>query len=514
MKTLRCLKAVVLAAALSGAPTAAADPSARPGTGDRQTDPASTSTQQNPVVVFTAPGLQTVTLTTCNTSGCSTVTKQVLVLQPPALTLVSMTVAPARAEVGQQVVLEAVANGRTPITYSWQVLQAGWPVVEAQGPTAVWATGGLDPGAYTVLLTIANADGTATAQREVLLLPRAPNRFFTVAPCRVLDTRNTGGPLLAGAPPRLVPIAGACGVPAAARAVALNVTAVAPTASGYLSVYPADYPGPLTSSVNFASGATRAASTVMPLATDGSGALAVSASLLAGAGLSPRVNLLLDVSGYFAPAAGAAPQAVELEPQPCVLGFCEFAAGTPVWFSEAFTGTIAQYRYDWTGTGVFTEESAQPVLSHTYSAPGFYLPAVEVLSSSGASGTLAASSPIYVVPADPSGVPSPPASVTATFAGFVSLSALDPTLGGSGQLLPSFALSVTGAPQNITGYDVYLSKSSGPYTLAAALPPDLTSTEPLVLAPIAPGETVRLELAPLNYAGAGARSAPIVLQAP
>lgn len=494
-----------------GAP-ANADPPARPGTGDRQTDPASTSTQQDPVVVFTSPGLKTVTLTVCNRSGCSTVTKQILILQPPAPTLIEMTVAPARAEVGQEVLLEASAKGRTPLTYSWQVLQGGFPLVQAQGPTAVWATAGFNPGAYTVLLAVANADGTATAQREVLLLPPAPTRYFTVAPCRALDTRKVGGPLLPGAPPRMVPIAGVCGVPASARAVALNVTAVAPTVSGYLSVYPADYPHPLTSSVNFGRGTTRAASTVMPLATDGSGEVAVSAALAAGAG--PRVDLLLDLTGYFAPAGGGAPQPLELQPRPCMLGFCEFATGTPVWFSQAFTGTIAQYRYDWTGTGAFTEESAQPVLSHSYAEPGFYLPVVEVLSSTGASATLAASSPIYVVPADPSSVPPPPASVTATFAGFVSFSALDPTLGGSGQRLPSFALSVTGAPQHITGYDVYVSRSGGPYSLAAALPPDLTSTAPLALAPIALGETVRLQLAPLNYAGAGSRTAPITLQAP
>lgn len=81
MKTLRCPKAVVLASALSGAPTTAADPPARPRTGDRQADPASTSTQQDPVVVFTSPDLKPVTLRLCNSLGCSTVTKQILVLQ-------------------------------------------------------------------------------------------------------------------------------------------------------------------------------------------------------------------------------------------------------------------------------------------------------------------------------------------------------------------------------------------------------------------------------------------------
>jgi len=89
------------------------------------------------VVVFTSPGLKAVTLTVCNSLGCSTVTKKILILQPPAPTVVAMTVAPARAEVGQEVLLEASATGRTPITYFWQVLQGGFPLVQAQGQTAV-----------------------------------------------------------------------------------------------------------------------------------------------------------------------------------------------------------------------------------------------------------------------------------------------------------------------------------------------------------------------------------------
>ena len=50
--------------------------------------------------------------------------------------------------------------------------------------------------------------------------------FYTVTPCRMLDTR-AGAPLASGVP-LLVSAAGACGIPANARAVAVNVTTIAP----------------------------------------------------------------------------------------------------------------------------------------------------------------------------------------------------------------------------------------------------------------------------------------------
>ena len=54
--------------------------------------------------------------------------------------------------------------------------------------------------------------------------------YFSVTPCRLLDTRMVAqGPALASGAPRLVTVAGSCGVPAHARAIAANIAAVAPT---------------------------------------------------------------------------------------------------------------------------------------------------------------------------------------------------------------------------------------------------------------------------------------------
>jgi hypothetical protein len=121
--------------------------------------------------------------------------------------------------------------------------------------------------------------------------------FYTVTPCRALDTRVTGTPLDTNSPSTFA-IAGRCGVPANATAVAFNVTAVSATAAVGLQVYPGDQPAPGTNVVSANPGhAVRAAAAVVALAANGAGSVGVLPSFQ-----SPgRVDLLLDVSGYFAP---------------------------------------------------------------------------------------------------------------------------------------------------------------------------------------------------------------------
>jgi hypothetical protein len=129
------------------------------------------------------------------------------------------------------------------------------------------------------------------------LLP--PTDFYTVTPCRVADTRNpdgpTGGPILAGGSTRSFPVTGgACGIPATALAVSVNLTAVGAVANGYLTLFPGDAPGPpLASHVNFAAGVTRANNAVAALAGDGTGTIKVRN------GSVGAVHFVLDVNGYF-----------------------------------------------------------------------------------------------------------------------------------------------------------------------------------------------------------------------
>jgi N-acetylneuraminic acid mutarotase/lysophospholipase L1-like esterase len=120
--------------------------------------------------------------------------------------------------------------------------------------------------------------------------------YHTVLPCRVLDTRTTDEPLLATSPsPRIVRIAGLCGIPATARAVFGNLTAIGATGTGNIQTWPTDLQATGTSSLNFAAGLTRANNAIVPLAQDGFGDIAVKAVVQGGG----SVHLVLDVSGYF-----------------------------------------------------------------------------------------------------------------------------------------------------------------------------------------------------------------------
>lgn len=254
-----------------------------------------TSTAQHPVLQFSTPGQHQVTLTVCNWNACDTVTKTITVLDPkPSVT--SALAMPA-VEVGQLVPLTGTGKGKPPLAYSWRVLQGAAVVRELSGATPHWDTAGLAPGAYTAVFRIQNAHGTAeSAPVPIALVAERASDFYTMTPCRVLDTR-AGAPLASGAV-RTIPVAQSlCGIPAEARAVAANVTVVSPTGQGHVALFPGNYPQPVTSTLNFSAGAIRANSAILPLSTDGTGTLAAYSSV-AGNG---SVHLILDVSGYFLP---------------------------------------------------------------------------------------------------------------------------------------------------------------------------------------------------------------------
>jgi hypothetical protein len=117
--------------------------------------------------------------------------------------------------------------------------------------------------------------------------------FHTLSPCRVVNTQSSS-PLASGVQ-RTFTIAGNCGVPASAKAVALNITILSPTAQGNVVLWPADQAKPGTSSINFGAGQVRANNGILLLATNGAGTLAAQSFLVDGG----TVHLILDVAGWF-----------------------------------------------------------------------------------------------------------------------------------------------------------------------------------------------------------------------
>jgi N-acetylneuraminic acid mutarotase len=142
--------------------------------------------------------------------------------------------------------------------------------------------------------------GTGGVYSNPAVQPRVPPaaHFYTVTPCRLVDTRNAAGPsggpaLVAGAVRSFPASGGACGVPSTAIAVSVNLTVTQPAARGYLTLYPGDSVGPpLVSSINFTPGVTRASNAVVLLATTGGTVNVMNRS-------SAAVHLVLDVNGYF-----------------------------------------------------------------------------------------------------------------------------------------------------------------------------------------------------------------------
>ena len=124
----------------------------------------------------------------------------------------------------------------------------------------------------------------------------AGENYFTVAPCRVVDTRGgapNGGPVLQGQQTRVFVVAGTCSIPLTAKAVSVNLTVTQSTAAGNVRLFPAGQTVPTVSSINYSAGQTRANNAVISL--DASGAMAVFVGQPAGT----TAHLIVDVNGYF-----------------------------------------------------------------------------------------------------------------------------------------------------------------------------------------------------------------------
>jgi glucose/arabinose dehydrogenase len=118
-----------------------------------------------------------------------------------------------------------------------------------------------------------------------------PFDFHTLAPCRLVDTRNAG-PALAAGSTRGFMAWNVCGIPTTAAVIAVNVTVIGPSSGGHLRIWPAGAGAPATSAISFAAGQTRVNNVLIPLGAAGS------FSVLAGFPTG-SAHLLVDVMGWF-----------------------------------------------------------------------------------------------------------------------------------------------------------------------------------------------------------------------
>jgi hypothetical protein len=171
-----------------------------------------------------------------------------------------------------------------------------------KAPTATashqYTRGGTFPASLVVTDTCGHPS-TNNAEVQITVTGKGPGTsFYTLTPCRVIDTRTGAGPFSSGTAHKVF-VAGSCGIPAGAIAVSLNVTVTQPTSDGYLALFGnLTDPPPSISTINFRTGLVRANNAVITL-----NSLQSDGSLYVLPGMrdsNQTVNVILDVNGYFA----------------------------------------------------------------------------------------------------------------------------------------------------------------------------------------------------------------------
>jgi DNA-binding beta-propeller fold protein YncE len=130
-------------------------------------------------------------------------------------------------------------------------------------------------------------------------------QLVNVTPCRLVDTRKSGGPIPGGTSESFtLPQLGGCNIPTTAAAYSLNVTVVPSGQLGYLTIWPTPEIKPVVSTMNSLDGRIKANAASVQAGVSGAVSVYVSNS----------TNVVLDIDGYFAPSG----QTLEFYPlAPC-----------------------------------------------------------------------------------------------------------------------------------------------------------------------------------------------------
>jgi ELWxxDGT repeat protein len=197
---------------------------------------------------------------------------------------------------GQSARLEVIAAGTGPFTYQWYRGNTGETSQPVSGATSSFFM--VEPGeAGRYWVRISNGCGTRDSNSALVnFVPPTATGFYTLPPCRLLDTRSVfgayGGPPIFASGARIFKASGRCGIPEDAKSISVNIT-VAPYSTGFLTAYPADASLPPVSTINFRAGKTRANNAIVSLSRDGNGSFA----MFNGGAL--ELEVIVDVNGYF-----------------------------------------------------------------------------------------------------------------------------------------------------------------------------------------------------------------------
>ena len=160
----------------------------------------------------------------------------------------------------------------------------------------LYSFGNPNPGSYPEQGMVQATDGTLYGTTSYTAFTVSfGQQMVPVAPCRLVDTRQTGQPIEGGTS-QSFPVAqlGDCNIPSSASAYSLNVTVVPQGPLEYLTIWPTGGNQPVVSTMNSLDGRTKANAAIVPAGADG--AVSVFAS--------NTTDLVLDINGYFASPAG------------------------------------------------------------------------------------------------------------------------------------------------------------------------------------------------------------------
>src|SRR5471032_2612832 len=108
-------------------------------------------------------------------------------------------------------------------------------------------------GVSVVVALLLGSGGLMTASAAS---PPTASALISIAPCRLLDKRANASKLTQGSV-RTQAVTGSngdCVIPSDAISALMNVTIVSPSASSFLTVWPADQPRPKASNLNWVAG--------------------------------------------------------------------------------------------------------------------------------------------------------------------------------------------------------------------------------------------------------------------
>jgi hypothetical protein len=239
-----------------------------------------------------ASGSVTLNLTVTNASACPASNSANVTINPNPDATVTAPSSVLANSTGNTASIPVTAGA----TYAWTIVN-GTITAGAVTDTITFTAGA--SGTVDLSVTVTASGCSSTGNQSVTINPVGTVlRFFTIAPCRLIDTRRAagtyGGPALQGGTTRDFPLDGQCGIPADAYAVSANVTAVIPSGRGDVRAYSTGTPVPSSSIINFNAGRTRANNVLVALTGSPLGSMTIQTDILAGS-----THFLFDVNGYF-----------------------------------------------------------------------------------------------------------------------------------------------------------------------------------------------------------------------